>query len=77
MEALRDIGRSARARVRFPTGEVLRRAGLVDRETSFVVAREYANQDGVWPQWRGDETPYHEWWLTPAGRLALENTDDR
>ena len=76
LEALKSIGRSSRPRLRFPTGEALRKAGLVERETYHVVARDYANQAGVFPQWRGDETAFHEWWLTPAGRAALNEARD-
>ena len=72
-KALSDISEYDRPRVRFPTGEVLRKAGLVSRETDILVGRDYANSDGVWPQWRGEPTAYHSWYLTTAGRLALQS----
>jgi hypothetical protein len=69
--ALLSIDRYADSRIRFPTGEALRKAGLVTRETSYVVAREFGNRDGVWSQWEGPATPWHYWYLTEAGRAAL------
>jgi hypothetical protein len=44
---------------------------MVERETQLVVGRDYANAEGVYPQWRGEPTELHEWWVTPAGRAAL------
>lgn len=74
-DALNAIEQSSRPRIRLQTGEALRKAGLVERETCFVVARDYATQDGVFPQWRGEEIAFHEWWLTTAGRQALRSSD--
>lgn len=69
--ALRRIKEYDAPSIRFPTGEALRKAGLVERETDILVGRDYANADGVWPQWRGEPQEYHRWYLTPAGRAAL------
>lgn len=70
-KALAEIDKYERPRIRFPTGEVLRKAGLVSRETDILVGRDYADKNGVWVQWRGEPKPYHSWYLTPAGRAAL------
>jgi hypothetical protein len=70
-EALQRIEFHTRHPIRFSTGEALRKAGLVTRETLHVVGRDYANQDGVWPQWQGATSLYHEWYLTNAGRACL------
>lgn len=70
-KALADINKYERPRMRFATGEVLRRAGLVSRETDILVGRDYADQNGVWAQWRGEPQPFHSWFLTPKGRAAL------
>ena len=75
-KALRDINRTETPRMRFPTGEALRRAGLVTRETDILVGRDYGNADGVFLQWRGDPAEYHRWYLTPAGRAALSQPGD-
>ncbi len=72
-KALADIDRYERPRMRFPTGEALRKAGLVTRETDILIGRDYANDEGVIPQWRGGPYEFHSWYLTPAGRAALQD----
>lgn len=55
---------------RFPTLEALRKRGLVERYTTFVSRAWFADKDGEHKQ---HITPgkCHEWWLTPAGTMAL------
>lgn len=73
LKTLADIARwPTVARVRFPTGEALRRAGMVTRYTVYAVGADFANRDGVHEQWRGEPKAQHEWDLTSAGRRALE-----
>ena len=69
--ALGEIERFKYPQVAFPTGEALRRRGLVERHTTYETGWDFASKDGVVPQWRGPGRARHEWFITPAGRAAL------
>jgi hypothetical protein len=73
LDALDAISRGVTCRVRFQTGEALRKRGLVSRSTELVIGRDYADADGVHEQWRS-EVPYefHEWYLTVEGRALAK-----
>jgi hypothetical protein len=60
--------------IKFRTGEALRRRGLAERYTYYVVGADWANEDGVHEQYRHTKPrPLHEWSITPAGSaLAKE-----
>lgn len=55
--------------VKFMSAEALRRRGLVQRDTSYIVKRTYADERGEHVQWVDRRNPYpqHDWWLTPDG----------
>lgn len=58
----------------FSTGEALRRRGLLHRYTEHITYTEHASDTvstGVWPS-RKSPMVRHEWWLTTAGRAALQ-----
>lgn len=52
-------------------GESLRKRGLVERYTTYLIGADYADKAGVHQQFRGNHT-HHEWFLTEGGRAALK-----
>jgi hypothetical protein len=59
--------------IRFTVGEALRKRGLAERYTTYVVGADFADKDGVHVQYRQDDSlARHEWWITPAGRAVLD-----
>lgn len=72
---LADINSKAPSSPRFQTADSLRKLGLVERDTTFIAKRIYANKEGEHLQF---DVPldklvvWHDWWITPAGRRALD-----
>jgi hypothetical protein len=63
--------------IRFQTGEALRRRGLADRLSTYVIKREYVTRDDVTPQFPKDVSAknpvvWHEWYITQEGKWALQ-----
>lgn len=68
------VSRNELTNFSFSTGEVLRRRGLVERDTCYVVRRVYADAYGEHEQFNlppEKAVVWHEWWATPAGRSTL------
>lgn len=62
--------------INFKTGEALRVRGLAVRDTLFIIRREYADKNGEHLQFHNDAwTVWHEWFITDAGRTALNETE--
>ena len=63
---------------RFGTMEALRRRGLAERYTTYLIRAVYAQQNTMTVQWEESaEKPrvVHEWYITPAGRAALKGEE--
>lgn len=65
-------------RVKFNTGEALRKRGLCARLSTYVVRREYVEREHTTQQFPEDisaKNPvvWHEWYITADGKRALTN----
>ena len=57
-------------RMRFRTGEALRKLGLLNRSSIYILKREDADADGVYSITlfpRAAPKAHHEWTVTPTG----------
>lgn len=73
MRALRQLLREETyPYINFRTGESLRALGLIERDTSFVVKRVYADERGEHLQFeQAEPVRWHDWYITLKGRALL------
>ena len=82
LQALQRIDGPGNPDIRFQTGEALRKRGLADRLSTYVIKREYVSKDDVTQQFSDDisaKNPvvWHEWYITRDGRAALAKGDSQ
>lgn len=75
LSALRKMNETyAATNIHFRSGEALRRRGLAERYTEYLVKAVYVQSDVETVQYEHPASAplqHHEWYITPAGRRAL------